>query len=132
MQKQAYLGNNIALREHMLRNSKTTMTTASVRSWLERNGGLPTGYTNAYYSLADLDIDHILPKSVGGQDHPYNYVLLPKKLNNSLSGWYTFQKEGYIGRAAAKDAKNFFVWARDEGKRLGVNCNDFHQKRLSM
>jgi hypothetical protein len=132
VQQQAYLGNNEALREHMTRKSMTTMTTARVRKWLEDNGGFPPKYTNAKLSLADFDIDHILPKSVGGQDHPFNFVLLPKKLNSSLSGWWTAEKQAYIGRATARTAKNFFVWVREEGKRLGLNCNDFHQKRLSM
>ncbi|DBB17052.1 TPA: hypothetical protein ACH3X3_014144 [Trebouxia sp. C0006] len=108
VQQQAYLGNNGALREHMTRKSMTTMTTARVRKWLEDNGGFPPKYTNAKLSLADFE-------SVGGQDHPFNFVLLPKKLNSSLSGWWTAEKQAHIGRATARTAKNFFVWVREEG-----------------
>ena len=68
----------------------------------------------------------------GGSDHPYNYVLLPKRLNGSFGGWWTAPKQVYIGKATARTAKTFFIWVREEGKRLGLNCNEFHQKRYSM
>lgn len=132
LQQQAYLGNNEQLLQHMRDRGITTMTTKSVRSWLEKNGGFPLGYQDANLCLADCDIDHILPNSVGGQNHPYNYVLLPKRLNSSFNGWWTAQKQVYIGKKTAKTAKNFFIWVREEGRRLGLDCNDFHQMRYSM
>lgn len=35
-------------------------------------------------SLTDVDIDHIVPRSLGGADHPANYQLLDRSLNRSL------------------------------------------------
>ncbi len=132
LQQQAYLGNNEQLLQHMRDRGTISMTTKSVRNWLEKHGGFPLGYENANLCLADCDIDHILPNSVGGQNHPYNYVLLPKRLNGSFNGWWTAQKQVYIGKKTARTAKNFFIWVREEGSRLGLDCNDFHQKRYSM
>ena len=132
VQQQAYLGNNADLLEHMRSNGLKTMTTKRVRTWLKKNGGFPEGYKSAHLCLDECDIDHILPTTVGGQDHPYNYVLLPTRLNGSLNQWWTAEKQLYLGRQTARTAKNFFIWVREEGARLGLDCNNFHEQRYSM
>ncbi|HKP61483.1 MAG TPA: hypothetical protein VJV78_32360 [Polyangiales bacterium] len=35
-------------------------------------------------SLVDRDVGHIVPRSLGGADHPGNYALLPASVNRSL------------------------------------------------
>ena len=130
LQKQSYLGNHADLLKYMKDKNKKTMTTAAVRTWLTKTGSFPSAYLKRGMSLEHCDIDHILPRSVGGVDHPYNYYILPKKLNKRWSGWWTAHKLTYMGSANAKAAKTFFLWVRDEGKRLGVDYNTFDQKRL--
>ena len=41
---------------------------------------------------ADIDVDHIVPRSWGGADHPSNYQLLPASLNRSLGGSFGVDK----------------------------------------
>ena len=132
VQQQAYLGNNEDLLEYMRCKGIMTMTTKAVRTWLRNNDGFPDDYLHNNLQLEDCDIDHILPRSVGGQDHPFNYFVLPKRLNGSLNGWWTPQKQVLLGREVSRTAKNFFIWVKEEGMRLGVNPNNFHQHRYSM
>ncbi len=130
MQKQSYLGNHADLLAHLRATDKQKMTTASVRTWLKKHDRFPAAYKRQGFSLEDCDIDHILPRSIGGIDHPYNYYILPKKLNKRWSGWWTAHKMTYMGTANAKAAKNFFLWVRGEGDRLQIDYNAFDQQRL--
>ncbi|MFW6031065.1 MAG: hypothetical protein ACOC9T_00620 [Myxococcota bacterium] len=51
-----------------------SMSTSEYRRYLESQGADLTG----------VDIDHIVPKSIGGADHPLNYQRVPSSLNRSL------------------------------------------------
>lgn len=42
-------------------------------------------YTGRKVSEEDMVIDHVVPKSKGGEDSPYNYVLTTKDINSSKS-----------------------------------------------
>ena len=130
MQRQSYLGNHADLLAYMKDKGKTTMTTAAVRTWLEKNGRFPSAYARQGITLGDCDIDHVLPRSVGGVNHPYNYYILPKRLNRRWSGWWTAHKMTYMGAANVKVAKNFFLWVREEGERLRIDYNAYDQQRL--
>ena len=50
------------------------MSTADYRDLLIRQG----------VSVAGMDVDHIVPRSLGGADHPDNYQLLPSSENRSI------------------------------------------------
>ena len=110
MQKKSYLGNHADLLAHMKSTGKRKMTTAAVRTWLKNHDTCPVAYKRHGLSLDDCDIDHILPTSVGGIDHPYNYYILPKKLNKRWSGWWTAHKLTYMGANNARSAKDFFLF----------------------
>ena len=58
------------------------MSTAAYRSVLAAQGKL----------LAGVDVDHIVPKSLGGADHPANYQLLPSATNRSLGNVWNEEK----------------------------------------
>ena len=131
MQKQSYLGNHADLLAHMKSTGKRKMTTAAVRTWLMKHNTFPAACKQQKLLIDDCDIDHILPRSVGGIDHPYNYYILPKTLNKKWSGWWTAHKLTYMGAANAKSAKDFFLWVRDEGDRLQIDYNAFDQRRLA-
>ena len=45
-----------------------------VRSWL-----LSHPHLCPVDSFQECDIDHIIPRSLGGHDHPYNYYIMPKR-----------------------------------------------------
>jgi hypothetical protein len=43
-----------------------------------------------------FDIDHLLPESVGGMDHPRNYCVMHRSLNRSYGNSLAPEKAGYI------------------------------------
>jgi hypothetical protein len=49
-------------------------------------------------------MDHTIPVSRGGQDHPQNYFLMPRKVNNYFGNSWTAEKVAYIGPEAAQAA----------------------------
>ena len=53
---------------------ETRMTTQQYRKILREKG----------IDLEGLDVDHVLPRSLGGADHPANYKLLDSSLNRAL------------------------------------------------
>ena len=48
--------------------------------------------TAAGVNLVGKDIDHIIPKSLGGADHPSNYQVLDSSLNRSLGATWNREK----------------------------------------
>lgn len=48
--------------------------------------------TAAGVSLTNIDVDHIVPRSLGGADDPSNYQLLDKSLNRSLGATWNRDK----------------------------------------
>ncbi|HZI08381.1 MAG TPA: hypothetical protein VEZ71_30460 [Archangium sp.] len=60
----------------------STVSTQAYRKQLAREG----------IQLEGVDVDHIWPRARGGADHPWNYQLLPEKLNRSLGAslWEKF------------------------------------------
>lgn len=43
-------------------------------------------------NLAGKDIDHIVPRSLGGADNPSNYQVLSSSVNRSQGAWWGFDK----------------------------------------
>jgi hypothetical protein len=60
----------------------TGMSTQRYRRVLEAQG----------MNLAGMDIDHIVPHSLGGADHPANYQVLPSSVNRSLGNSWNRDK----------------------------------------
>jgi len=58
------------------RISKSAITTARYRAWLESHGVLQM------HDKIDIEIDHIVPRKVGGADHPFNYAPVVRSINN--------------------------------------------------
>jgi len=67
----------------------TPVSTATFRQILIQEG----------VSLVGMDIDHIVPRSRGGADHPSNYQILPSSENRSLGATWDKAK---CARAGAK------------------------------
>lgn len=55
-------------------------------------------------SLVGMHIDHIVPRAMGGADHPLNYQILPRELNQSLGASWGPDKCALAGAAACRDA----------------------------
>lgn len=53
-------------------------------------------------SLAGKDVDHIVPRSLGGADHPSNYQLLDSSTNRSLGNTWNRQKCIAVGSRCAE------------------------------
>ena len=58
------------------RSSKSAITTARYRAWLESHGVLQMHDKNT------IEIDHIIPRKIGGADHPFNYAPVVRSINN--------------------------------------------------
>lgn len=56
--------------------------TSSYRRKLEAEGTNITG----------KDVDHIVPRSLGGADHPSNYQVLPSSVNRAQGAWWGVDK----------------------------------------
>jgi HNH endonuclease len=54
----------------------------------------------------NIDIDHVIPKSMGGLDHPRNYVVMSRSLNRSF-GADVDEKFFTLGRTTTVAAKAF-------------------------
>lgn len=126
MQKDAYLGNNSPLLAHMSQKALNTMSTIAVRQWFEDHpNSFPDSYLKAGYHLKTCQIDHILPRSIGGVDHPLNYFILPTEINRRWSGWWTREKRAYMGQSNFEKFSHFVLWTRKQAERCGVQYNDF-------
>jgi len=55
------------------------------------------GYSG--YTYADLEVDHGIPKSIGGSDSIFNFTVMPASTNKHFSGWWTPEKATYLGKA---------------------------------
>ena len=110
------------------------MTTTQVRDWLCEHEGFPASYELENLRLAKSEQDsssaachihHILPKSVGGVDHPYNYYILPEQVNRLWSGWWSKHKRSYMGKVSYEKFQKFVLWARAEAACRRVNYNEY-------
>ena len=75
--------------------------TQQVRRWL-RDEGL---------CLEDCEVDHIVPRALGGVDHPYNYALVRRDLNRQWSANWTADKRRELGPCAVQQALAFAQWS---------------------
>jgi hypothetical protein len=75
-------------------NSCERVSTASFRRMLIKQG----------ISLAGKDIDHIVPRALGGADHPANYQILDSSLNRSLGKTWNAEKCALAGADRCEEA----------------------------
>lgn len=54
--------------------------------------------------LSDYSLDHIIPVSRGGKNHPDNYFIMLPWVNNYFGNSWTAEKVAYIGLSAAVGA----------------------------
>jgi len=66
-----------------------------------RTGKYRRGLTKQGLDLTGLEIDHIVPRSLGGADHPANYQVIPMKVNRSLGNTWTPAKCASVGAQCA-------------------------------
>lgn len=52
-------------------------------------------------NLVGMDVDHIVPRSLGGADHPANYQLLPSSVNRSIGNQWDAEKCAATGGRCA-------------------------------
>ena len=65
--------------------------------------------------LCGLEVDHIVPRSIGGLDHPRNYCLVPAVLNRQWHNNWTAEKRAVLGHAIVRSACDFAQWAARQG-----------------
>ena len=61
------------------------------------------GYVEAEREL--ISIDHIIPQSFGGYDHPRNYIIMTKSLNSSYKDTSLDEKLSLIGKPETRKLK---------------------------
>jgi hypothetical protein len=49
-------------------------------------------YRRRFGVASGMDVDHIVPRSLGGADHPANYRVIPASLNRSLGNVFDAEK----------------------------------------
>lgn len=76
-------------------------STQQVRRWLGESG----------LDLGGYEIDHIVPRSLGGIDHPHNYAIVPRNLNRQWRGDWTADKRAELGRDTVRQALDFAQWS---------------------
>jgi hypothetical protein len=144
----SYLGFNSALLEHMRAASKKTMSTAAVRSWLRRPEQAEflekLLAAHGVEQLAGLQIDHVIARTWGGVDHPWNYFVMPSRLNASFNSDVSNEKivrcdperqpfelrcdppspHRFMGRRVARSVKAFVDFIRCQVE-FSIDLNGF-------
>ena len=57
--------------------------------------------------LRGLEVNHIIPKSIGGRHHPRNYALVPAALNREWANNWTADKRAALGHSIVQEACAF-------------------------
>jgi hypothetical protein len=73
---------------------EASMSTKSLRAWAVKAG----------FDLTGMHVDHIVPRVLGGADHPSNYQIIPAAENMSLGAAWGPAKCELVGRAACEQA----------------------------
>lgn len=91
-----YLGNKQEL--VALANQRKGMTTTTARRILSENPQMleGMGLTAATFT-ASYSIDHIVPRSKGGVNHPLNYCVMKKTVNNKFGNRVSLAKLELVG-----------------------------------
>jgi len=103
-----------------LKNTKRFMSRGQVRSWIKKNKKNP--FLRDYFDEKGRrklawHVDHIIPVSVGGLDHPRNYAIMPQVFNTEFGGWWSAAKAQYITLTAARHALLFAQYVRKKVQR---------------
>jgi hypothetical protein len=108
MRFELYLGNIPELVKFANEKHPNGMCTRQVRGWLMRKEN--QRFIPSYLEDTNFAVDHIVSASIGGIDHPYNFFLLPRVLNNAFSGWATIEKKRLVGKEAWGQALDLQRW----------------------
>ena len=91
-----------------------------VTKWFKAN---PAQLKGTGLSVDDISTDHILPRSVGGHHHVFNYYIMHKSHNSHFRDNWTPEKRAYIGKQGVKLAQGFATWCRDKSDIRYFNFN---------
>jgi hypothetical protein len=101
-----YLGYHPFLQQHMRTHRMNRLSTQQVRTVL----------TGVGVPLDGKQIDHIIPKSVGGLDHPRNYCIVPDELNRAWANNWTADKRAILGHRIIRSACGFAQWTKTQAE----------------
>ncbi|KAG8466264.1 hypothetical protein KFE25_002020 [Diacronema lutheri] len=87
------------------------MKPAAVRAWLQRH---PDRSPVEPSELGRYDIDHVIPRKLGGHDHPWNYFLLEKAANVRCKHYFDGTKEALVGLHVWRLVAKFAAFCREE------------------
>ena len=99
-----------------------------------------------------LQVDHIIPQALGGIDHPSNYTLMYQPINAWFGGFFSREKQHYVGKdivdqvkaahqqlwkpgekQASKSAVKFSQWPRGQhALNLTLKTVAFDQRTLQV
>jgi hypothetical protein len=82
-----------------------------ITKWFKSN---PQQLDGTGISIDQISTDHIIPKSVGGYDHLFNYYIMPKGHNSHFKDNWTPEKQAYVGKQGVKIAQGFSQWCKDK------------------
>ena len=97
-----YLGHPCLLPGLLARmGPRTVASPRAVRRWLQDTGVPLQGY----------EVDHIVPRSLGGIDHPHNYAVVERELNRRWSANWSCEKRQHLGPHVVAQALRFAQWS---------------------
>ena len=82
-----------------------------ITKWFKSN---PQQLDGTGISIDQISTDHIIPKSVGGYDHLFNYYIMPKGHTSHFKDNWTPEKQAYVGKQGVKIAQGFSQWCKDK------------------
>ena len=82
-----------------------------ITKWFKSN---PQQLDGTGISIDQISTDHIIPKSVGGYDHLFNYYIMPRGHNSHFKDNWTPEKKAYVGKQGVKIAQGFSQWCKDK------------------
>merc|ERR1712224_246158 len=80
-----------------------------VTKWFKKN---PQQLVGTGIEASEVSTDHIIPRSVGGHNHLFNYYIMPKSHNSHFRDNWTDEKRKYVGLQGVKLAQGFSQWCR--------------------
>ena len=81
-----------------------------IQGWLNRLSDQihdPSSFEKVRLTLQHklIQVDHIIPRALGGTDHPSNYMLMYRSINIWFGGFFSREKQTYIGKHIVDQAK---------------------------
>ena len=85
-----------------------------IRHWVrDTEEGRRHAQEHAHIDPDSFHVDHVICEVNGGPTHYYNAHLMPASHNSQFNGWWTADKQNYVGEQAVRAARAVVSWGRE-------------------